>query len=706
MALNARVGLLGAGYILDAHASALASIPGVTLHAVCDRSPRRAQQAAARFGIPVVLSSLQEMAASDCDVVHVLLPPALHIEAASALIDAGKSVFLEKPMGLDSAACDHLSRLAARKNVALGVNHNFLFSRQYERLRTGVKSGELGAIDQLEVNWRFALPALQAGPFDNWMFAAPANLLFEIAPHLCAFLLDLLGWVDIKTAVAARPATLPGGQTVFRHWASIGQAGAATALLSISLIAGQPDRTLRLRGRGGGAQLDFGRDIGWREMNAVENPVFDAYDVAASTGRALRRQAWRDLSRRLGGLLRKRPDATPFDESIVRSIAAFYAGEMRKVDPRHSGAFATDVVRLCEAIGVVAGVGGPSRGSVAVSWPNGVAKSTVLIVGGTGFIGRRLVRALLDQGHGVRVLTRNPCSAALEFADLPVDIHEGSHGEPVHAARALDGIRVVYHLAKCEGKRWQDYVAGDIEPTRVLAQAALSARVERFIYTGTIASCASANPASVINNETPIDPAIAHRDHYARSKAECESLLQTLHRDECLPLVIMRPAIVIGEGSSPWHPGIGRFLTETRMNFWGDGREMLPLVLVDDVATALALALTSTGIEGQTLLLTSPPLLTAREYVDALAACTHSRIDARSRSPWRNWLADMTKELVKNAVRHPNRRWSSLHDWSCRAHRARYDSQATSLALAWHPIADRETMIARGIRDAVDWFFR
>lgn len=706
MPLETRVGLLGAGYILEAHASALTTVPGVRLHAVGDRSLRRAQLAAARFHIPHVLASVEEMAASDCDVVHVLLPPAQHLEAAAALIDAGKSVFLEKPMGLDSAACERLSRLAASRSVALGVNHNFLFSRQYERLRAGVKAGELGAIDQLEVNWRFALPTLQAGPFDNWMFAAPANLLFEIGPHLCAFLLDLLGWVDVRAAVVGSPSTLPGDQTVFRHWSTIGQAGAATALLSISLSAGQPDRTLRLRGRGGGAQLDFGRDIAWREMNTSENPIFDAHDIAAATSRALRTQAWRDLAGRMGNTLLKRPGAAPFEDSVLRSIVAFYAHGLREVDPRHSGAFATDVVRLCEAISSAAGVGAPSHDSVRASRPAAAVKPTVLIVGGTGFIGRRLVHALIHQGHAVRVLTRNAGGAALEFADLPVDVVNGSHGDRGCLAQALDGIRTVYHLAKCEGKRWQDYVVGDIEPTRVFAEAAMSSHVERFIYTGTIASCDSADPRGVINNQTPVDPAIAHRDHYARSKAACETLLQSMRREQGLPLVIVRPGIVIGPGSTPWHPGIGRFLTETRMDFWGDGRAMLPLVLVDDVATALALALTAPGIEGQTLLLTSPPLLTAREYVDALAVSTRSRIDARSRSPWHYWVADLTKELVKNAVRHPNRRWSSLHDWRCRTHRARYDSQASEQALGWHPVADRETMIARGIEDPVNWFFR
>jgi nucleoside-diphosphate-sugar epimerase len=240
----------------------------------------------------------------------------------------------------------------------------------------------------------------------------------------------------------------------------------------------------------------------------------------------------------------------------------------------------------------------------------------------------------------------------------------------------------------------------------VLAQAALSAGVKRFIYTGTIASYASGNPHDVIDNDTPVDPAIARRDHYARSKAACEGLLQAMQREAGLPLVILRPGIVIGPGSPPAHPGVGRFLSETRVDYWGDGRNALPLVVVDDVAEALVLALDAPEVVGQTLLVTGPPLMSARDYVSAVEARMRARIDARPRSAWRNWAADMIKELAKNAVRHPNRRWPSLHDWQCTSHRARYDSRMTEQALGWHPIDDREELEARGIAQAVAWFMR
>ena len=170
--------------------------------------------------------------------------------------------------------------------------------------------------------------------------------------------------------------------------------------------------------------------------------------------------------------------------------------------------------------------------------------------------------------------------------------------------------------------------------------------------------------------------------------------------------MIVRPGIVIGPGSPPAHPGVGHFLSETRVDYWGDGTSPLPLVLVDDVADALARALDAPDALGETLLLTSPPLMTARDYVAALEGHMAARIDARPRAAWRYWVADMIKELAKNAVRHPNRRWPSLHDWRCQSQRAQYDSRMTEQALGWRPVADRATMEARGIADAVKWFLR
>ncbi len=696
-----RIGLLGAGYILASHAKALGATPGVAIHAVCDMARGRAEAAARAHGAPLVLDSIEALAASDCDAVHILLPPHLHIPAARTLLAAGKAVFLEKPMGVTAAECDDLAGLAEARGLRLGVNHNFLFLPAYQAIRDDVRAGALGPIDHLAVSWLSDLALLRFGPFNNWMVAEPGNLMFELGPHPAAFVVDLLGPMAVEAAVAGRPMDLPGDQRAWRHWTAIGSAGRASVTLALSVAPGAAHRQLTLRGLAGVVHFDFQRGVAWREGTTSANPIVDNFAVSRQAARAIAGSGRRDFARYFRRTLGKAAAANPFEESILESVRAFYAGWDGPVDPRQSARFGAEVIRLCEAIVARAGI------TVAAKAASGPApaptKPRVLVVGGTGFIGRRLVERLAAAHVGVRVLTRSLGSARIDLAGLDVELMQGSHGEPAVLDRALAGIDTVYHLAKADGQNWDDYLGADIAPTRTLAEAALAHGVRRFIYTGTIDSHASADAKTTITSDTPLDPAIASRNLYARSKAACEALLREMAGTRGLPLVIFRPGVVIGAGSPPAHWGVGRFVSDTRVDYWGDGTNPLPLVLVDDVADALALALDAAGIEGETFLLTDAPLLSARDYVAAVAARSGYRIEARPRATWRNFAEDVLKEGAKHAIRHRNRRAPSYHDWDCRSHRARYDAAKSRERLGWRPAGTREAL-TRGIDASVDGF--
>nr|WP_329690918.1 NAD-dependent epimerase/dehydratase family protein [Caldimonas sp.] len=702
-----KAGLLGAGYILEAHARALKALNDVDLHAVCDLSQGRARQAAASHGIANVYTSLAELVGSDCDVVHVLLPPFLHEDAARQLLDAGKNVFIEKPMGLGSSRCLALAELAKGKGLKLGVNHNFLFLPAYERLRKDLADGTLGSLDHVTVNWLYTLGLIQSGPYDNWMVGSEGNLLFELGSHVAAFALDLLGGIDELKGLASHPIELPGEQRVFRHWNAVGARGRSSLSLNLSVAPGQSDRSLHVRGSAAVAHLDFERNLYWREEARSNSAMFDPLHTARASARQVAAEGWRNVRGYLGATLARQPHDSAFQTSMSRSIAAFYAGLSSRLDTRLEGRFGAAVVALCERIAIESGAqpASPPR-PIRTRDLAPVAPPTALVVGGTGFIGTRLVKALADRGVGVRVLSRGLASARVALSGLPAEVVSGSHDDPAVLARALEGIEVVYHLAKATGKRWQDYVVGDVEPTRVLAEASLAHGVRRFIYTGTIDSYDSASASAVIDGDTPLDAQIERRNLYARSKAACEALLQKMQRERGLPLVIFRPGIVIGPGSPPAHWGVGMFHSDTRAEYWGDGTTKLPLVLVDDVAEALALAMTTPGIEGQTFLLTDEPVLSAREYVAEYSAASRARIDASPTPIWRFFALDVAKEAVKHLIRHPNRRVPSYRDWDCRSHRARYDSSKTRQALGWQPAGSREAIVANGIVAAVRHHFR
>ncbi|AXB79725.1 NAD(P)-dependent oxidoreductase [Novosphingobium sp. P6W] len=326
----------------------------------------------------------------------------------------------------------------------------------------------------------------------------------------------------------------------------------------------------------------------------------------------------------------------------------------------------------------------------------------VLVIGGTGFVGRHLVTRLAECGRRPRVLTRDPQAAQAALASDLVELVGGSYRDAAALDAAMDGVDAVYHLAKGEGRNWQEYLDNDVVPTRQVAEAALRRGVGRFIYVGSIDSYASGNAADRIDGSTGLDPRIDRRNHYARSKAVCEEMLLTMARERGLPLVILRLGIVIGAGSSPIHYGVGRFKAWNRLTYWGDGRHNLPFVLVEDAADALVRALDAPAIEGRSFLIADAPLLSARDYVAAMQARSGGKVQAAPRPIWRYWLEDLARGLVKTAIRHPNRHLSSLHDWQCRSHSATYDAAQSITALGWRPAGTRQALIERGIYPAVE----
>ncbi|RTL52728.1 MAG: NAD-dependent epimerase/dehydratase family protein [Rhodocyclaceae bacterium] len=706
---NWKVGLLGAGFILKAHAKALKALPEVSLVAVCDLAEEKAREAATAFGIPQVFTSLEQLLASDVEVVHVLLPPQLHGSATRALLESGRHVFLEKPMGLDPVECRELATLADQRKLKLGVNHNFLFLPAYEKLRRDRADGLLGALDQVTVNWLYPLPLIQFGPYNNWMLRQPENLFFELGPHLVAFMADLAGVPDRLSVDAFAPIDLPGGSRVFRRWHVHGDCDGVAVDLNLSVKPGYADRSISIRGHGATARCDFERDVYVRDEPSGHALLFDNYFSLRNVARQIAANGRRNLLSSLAATLRKGPGANPFGTSIANSIRTFYAGLAGTLDRRLSGHFGADVIDICARItsqldtSVSSLPSDPGR-RWQVQTP--LQRPTVLVIGGTGFIGRYLVQGLTAQGLGVRVVTRGVGSAQLALAGLPVELAPGDLADPAFMASALAGIEVVYHLAKAAGERWDDYVRHDVAVTRNIAEQALAAGVRRFIYTGTIDSYYSAREGDVITGDTPLDPGIATRNHYARSKATCEALLKEMEKERGLPLVIFRPGVVIGKGCPPAHWGIGMFQSETRVQLWGDGSHKLPLVLVEDVADALLRAHDAAGIEGGTFLLTDVPLLSGREYVDALSRVSGTQVRAEPTPAWRVFLGDLVKETVKHAIRHPNRRVPSYRDWDSRSHRARYDAAKTREVLGWQPAGSREALIERGIVAPVRDFMR
>lgn len=694
-----RTAIVGTGYIAEFHARAIRMVPGVELAAACDPDLKRAQAFAATWNIALAFSSLEAMLENTrIDCIHLLTPPDLHYGLAKQALLMGLHVFLEKPMCTSVAEADELVQIARQKGLYLGVSHNFLFTEAFEQLRKVISSNVLGPIDQITFNHLYELAQIRLGPFNSWMLRSPENVVLETGPHLISALLDIGGTPEIASVLADRQVALPNGRNVYRRWRIRADVGRTAVDLNMNFGPGFPQRTIYVRGLLGSAMVDFDANTCVVDQRTPLDMDIDRYRRSRGIARQLREQARKVLSRYVFGKLNILKAGNPYQNSISASTACFYAGikSGQPLDSRIAGDRGRDVIQQCaEIINRAELVANPAQAASAAT--ELACKPTILVLGAAGFIGQELVRQLLAAGHGVRAMVRGTGLPSDQFQSDRLEIVRGDIRNRADLDAAMSGIAYVYHLAHAQCKTWEEYRLNDVETARLVGEACLAAKVTRLIYTGTIDSYYAGAKAGTITEATPLDPDILRRNYYARAKAAAEGILTDMHRQQNLPLVIVRPGIVIGRGGNPFHWGVGRF-SEDICEVWGDGNNKLPLVLVGDVAAGLVNAMQTPDIEGRSFNLIDAPLLTANEYLDELQKLTKYPLRVIPTPIARFYASDLVKWVVKMAVRHPDRiRIPSYADWESRTQKAAFNCDRTRAELNWSPASDRQRMIDEGI---------
>ena len=695
---NIRSAIVGTGFIADFHARGIQHDPGADLIAVCDPNLKVAEAFGASLGAKAYGSIDELLGSEQIDVVHVLTPPDLHHQLAKKALQAGVNVFVEKPMCVSSGETRDLLDTARAMGTRIGVNHNMLFTPPYDRLRNHVRNGDLGPIDYLNITHLSELGVMRLGPFSNWIVREPQNALLEIGSHLVSELIDLVGEPDAMSVTADRDIVLPGGGRAYRRWRIHATVGRTAADLTLEFSPGFAQRTIMTRGLLGSAFLDFNGNTCTIDRQTPSGLDFDRRARTLAQAGQIRFQTRKTIIDTLLSKAKFKHRGTPDQISIQNSVSAFYA-ELRDsaaADKRVSGELGHSVIETCEAIirkAELKRVVEPSEPKLPIK-----LKPTVLVIGGTGFIGKTLIRQLLGKGFAVRAAARGSSPALEELGNNQLEIVRADMGLPAEIERALDGIEYVFHLATTDSKTWEQFVEREVKPARALGRACLERGVKRLIYTGTIDSFYAGGRAGRITDDTPLDRNIRRRNNYARAKAEVENVLLEMHRKEGLPLVIVRPGIVIGPGGNPFHWGVGKWSSEGVVETWGDGNNKLPLVLVDDVAAGMVRAMEVPGIEGRSYNLIDVPLLSAREYIVSLEQLGGFKVEVQPRPIWRFFLEDLAKWPVKVLVGHPDaQRIPSYSDWESRTQKAVFDTDRTRDELGWSPISDADRMVTKGI---------
>ncbi|KQB96305.1 oxidoreductase [Loktanella sp. 1ANDIMAR09] len=687
-----RVGIVGAGYIATWHADTIKSLAGVDLVAVCDMSASAADALGSSFGAKPYTDFDAMVAQENLDAVHILTPPDSHRALAEKSAAAGLHCFVEKPVGVSAKETAAMVTAGQKADRLMAAGHNFLGMPSYERLKKAAQDGNLGRISMAEINWCFPLPPLRSGPFGLWLLREPRNLLLELGPHLFAFATDLFGKVEVSHLALSKPIALPGGETRHQAWRILARAGDVDVTFNISLVETVDDRSVTLKGSTAQTRFDYAADtlVVRRENNAdlVLNPL----RKQLSQGWQHLREGGVNFGRQLISLNRK----SPYGLSFAGAIGAFYESlrNQKPLDRRFDMKTAQVVMQsIDDALAMMPAQTVPTR-------PKGTPKPTVMVIGGTGFIGRALTRDLVKRGYDVRVLSRGRTGPFADIANR-VETVAVSMRDTDGLTQAMEGIDTVYNLAKSTDKTWEDALANDVHVSVGVAKAAMTAGVRRLIYTGTIASYDMSDPRRKISEDTGFPNDMSDRNIYARSKAECEKRLLHMHAEQGLPLVIARPGIVVGEGGPLQHWGIGRWHGAGAVRIWGHGRNILPFVLIDDLTDGLIRMMEKEGIEGRSYNLVGEPLMSARDYFSAIHDQMGAQLAVSTSSLHALFVADLVKHAMKvTLLRRKGLSRASLKDWKSRAHFTPFDISKSKNELGWIPAADRETLVRGAITNA------
>ncbi len=216
--------------------------------------------------------------------------------------------------------------------------------------------------------------------------------------------------------------------------------------------------------------------------------------------------------------------------------------------------------------------------------PIAVQRRVILVAGGTGFVGTAAVRELARRGQPVAVLSRDASKVGRCFPGLALEARQGDVRDPASLRAAFQGVAAVINCVQfpnspIENKRkGRTFEQIDYQGTVTQVEAAKEARVGRFIYVSGVGATPDADK------------------HWFVFKWRAEEAV----RASGIPHVILRPTWIYG----PEDIALNRFLGFARqlpfVPTFGNGRQLMQPLFVDDLGRLLADALERSEAENQT----------------------------------------------------------------------------------------------------------
>jgi predicted dehydrogenase len=232
------VAVVGFGWMGRVHTQAYARVPHhypalplrAELVTVAEDVPGRAEEAAAQFGFASATRDWREVASDPrVQAVSITAPNFLHREIGVAMAEAGKHIWIEKPVGLTAEDARAVADAAARTGVRSAVGFNYRNAPAVETARALIASGEIGTVTHVRVRLFSDYAAHPQGAL-TWRYERErggSGVLGDLASHgadLARFLLGDIASLTADTAIFVPERARPTGATA-GHTLATGELG-------------------------------------------------------------------------------------------------------------------------------------------------------------------------------------------------------------------------------------------------------------------------------------------------------------------------------------------------------------------------------------------------------------------------------------------------------------------------------------------------
>ena len=245
--------------------------------------------------------------------------------------------------------------------------------------------------------------------------------------------------------------------------------------------------------------------------------------------------------------------------------------------------------------------------------------SSVLVTGSTGFLGSRIVEILLEKGYKVRAFVRKT-SKIEKLKKLDVEICVGDIADLASLRQAFEGIDYVVHAAADTVGSAEGGKVSTIQGTENVLALCKELGVKKLAY---ISSCSvygvtDYKKGYVVTEDSSLERAPEARGAYSNAKFQAEKAVLKAMEENACPIVCLRPGTIYGPGGEVYTPMMGFSLGRKVFLTIGDGKFILPLVYIDNVADAVRVVLEEGKSTANVYNVVDAYQLTKKQYIEKL----------------------------------------------------------------------------------------